>query len=350
MINELASYTPPLHEVKAFESFRDQFEKFFRGEPTPIGSVNTKASSGAPASLSHVTSERSFAGSCGFKYNEEEEYLSNLRASGNFIQAVTSINLPKSKTQTIKLLSNIEQAPTNPKLKDELESMRDLDNICDLLAADDDGVDGSSLILTAAQFREYTIQNMRKRAIARKKKGTPPQSGKKVITPQRATVTAGGKGFFDNVNIAGSGAQVNTPGVRPGAAAAKNASVAPADKNIEASLEKQVSKPVEQRKGVADQRNLTVNSGTNSRHISPVPAQRPQTGLLAKQISIKNMKEDVKRKPGAQPNSQRTSGERKSEPADSESKKELNKAASRSSTATPNVQLQLAESGRRQKE
>ena len=47
--------------------------------------------------------------------------------------------------------------------------MRDFDNICDLLAADEDGKDGSPLVLTPAQFRKYSNGNMLKRVNSRKK-------------------------------------------------------------------------------------------------------------------------------------------------------------------------------------
>ena len=158
-LSELAAYEPPAKERQAFDQFRDEFDKFYRGESPPTSEVTTNHGSKPVGS-----GRPSNASSYGFKSNEEEEYMENMRLSGNFSSAQGSVKangFSKTKPQLLE--------SQNKLLAQELETLNEYDNICDLLVADDD----SNIILTLPQFREYTFENMHKRSVAKKKKKEP---------------------------------------------------------------------------------------------------------------------------------------------------------------------------------
>lgn len=112
-----------------------EFEEFFRGEPIRRGRSSAGQSGSSLAST-------------GFQHKEDDEYLENLRLSGAFPEPQLA---PKGRT-------SIKSTPTDlgisPVFRGEFEQQKDFENVFDLI---EDSDEGTSVKLTAAQFRQYAL-------------------------------------------------------------------------------------------------------------------------------------------------------------------------------------------------
>ena len=164
-------------QVKLFQDFREHFEAFYRGEPfrqKPSGAYNSSGRDRGPlfASASGVDSA--------YAYNSDDEYVDNLRQSGNFSSgAIADYKDDAGRTRAthFQLTSS---AVVDPGARQEIDYYKSFDNIFDLV--DDPpaapGEDQLANKADAAHFYQYSFENLHKRtgqaALARQGKRKSP--------------------------------------------------------------------------------------------------------------------------------------------------------------------------------